>query len=51
MATSSGQGVLSVMLLQDVAAIPILAFVPLLAAGDGAAHEGGGWWARPRPPA
>ena len=43
MATSSGQGVLSVMLLQDVAAIPILAFVPLLA-GAGAAHEGGGWW-------
>ncbi len=43
MATNSGQGVLSVMLLQDVAAIPILAFVPLLAAA-GAAHEGGGWW-------
>jgi glutathione-regulated potassium-efflux system ancillary protein KefC len=43
MATGSGQGVLSVMLLQDVAAIPILAFVPLLAA-SGAAHDGGGWW-------
>ncbi len=43
MATNSGQGVLSVMLLQDVAAIPILAFVPLLAAA-GAAQEGGGWW-------
>ena len=46
-ATTSGQGVLSVALLQDVAAIPILALVPLLglagaaAAGDdGAIH---GW--------
>lgn len=43
MATSSGQGVLAVMLLQDVAAIPILAFVPLLASAAGAAHDGGGW--------
>ena len=42
MATSSGQGVLSVMLLQDVAAIPILALLPLLA-GAGAQAEGGGW--------
>jgi glutathione-regulated potassium-efflux system ancillary protein KefC len=42
MATTSGQSVLSVMLLQDVAAIPILAFVPLLAAGG--AHESGGGW-------
>lgn len=40
MATTSGQSVLSVMLLQDIAAIPILALVPLLAAG--AAHAGGG---------
>ncbi len=42
-ATSSGRGVLAVMLLQDVAAIPILAFVPLLAGAAGAAHDGGGW--------
>ena len=35
MATSSGQSVLSVALLQDVAAIPILALVPLLAAAAG----------------
>ena len=42
MATRSGQSVLSVMLLQDVAAIPILAFVPLLAAAG--AHEAGGGW-------
>lgn len=43
MATTSGQGVLSVMLLQDVAAIPILAFVPLLAVA-GAQEAGSGWW-------
>ncbi|CAD5372384.1 potassium:proton antiporter [Rubrivivax sp. A210] len=42
MSTQAGQSVLSVALLQDVAAIPILAIVPLLAAG-GAAHAGGGW--------
>ena len=42
LATRSGQGVLSVMLLQDVAAIPILAFVPLLA-GTGTAQSGEGW--------
>ncbi|WP_341890229.1 glutathione-regulated potassium-efflux system protein KefC [Variovorax sp. YR752] len=42
MATTSGQSVLSVMLLQDVAAIPILAFVPLLAAG-GVHASGSGW--------
>ena len=41
MATPAGQSVLSVMLLQDVAAIPILALVPLLAIGGDAA--GGGW--------
>lgn len=40
MNTTAGQSVLSVMLLQDIAAIPILALVPLLAAG--AAHAGGG---------
>jgi glutathione-regulated potassium-efflux system ancillary protein KefC len=38
--TTAGQSLLSVMLLQDVAAIPILAFVPLLAGG---AHADGGW--------
>ncbi|MFM8900253.1 MAG: cation:proton antiporter, partial [Burkholderiales bacterium] len=43
MATSSGQSVLSVALLQDVAAIPILALLPLLAVSD--VHtSGGGWW-------
>ena len=42
MATSSGQSVLSVALLQDVAAIPILALVPLLAVAGGVhAQEGG----------
>jgi len=42
MPTRSGQSVLSVMLLQDVAAIPILAFVPLLAV-SGVHAEGDGW--------
>lgn len=42
MATTSGQSILSVALLQDVAAIPILAWVPLLA-GASAAHAGSGW--------
>jgi len=46
MATRSGQSVLSVALLQDIAAIPILALVPLLAVGQAAASEpGAGWWA------
>jgi glutathione-regulated potassium-efflux system ancillary protein KefC len=40
--TTSGQSLLSVMLLQDVAAIPILAFVPLLVVTGGHA-DGGGW--------
>lgn len=45
MGTTSGQSVLSVALLQDVAAIPILALIPLLVVGAGAGHaEGGGWW-------
>ncbi|NRF68085.1 glutathione-regulated potassium-efflux system protein KefC [Aquincola sp. S2] len=35
MATAGGQGVLSTALLQDIAAIPILAIVPLLAIGPG----------------
>ncbi|MDE2145501.1 MAG: glutathione-regulated potassium-efflux system protein KefC [Burkholderiales bacterium] len=42
MATTAGQSVLSVALLQDIAAIPILAGVPLLGAA-GAAGGGGGW--------
>jgi glutathione-regulated potassium-efflux system ancillary protein KefC len=45
MATSAGQSVLSVALLQDIAAIPILAIVPLLAL-SGPADSGGdsnGW--------
>ncbi len=42
MATPAGQNVLSVMLLQDIAAIPILAVLPLLAAGAHA-DSGGGW--------
>jgi len=41
MGTSGGQSVLSVALLQDIAAIPILAIVPLL--GVAQAHEAGGW--------
>ena len=49
MATRSGQSVLSVALLQDIAAIPVLALVPLLAVGAGvgagAAHaEAGSAW-------
>jgi len=42
MATTSGQSILSVALLQDVAAIPILALVPLLAA-SGVRAGGDGW--------
>jgi glutathione-regulated potassium-efflux system ancillary protein KefC len=44
MATSSGQSILSVALFQDMAAIPILALLPLLALGgaDAAAQQGGG---------
>ena len=45
MATTSGQSVLSVALLQDIAAIPILALVPLLGRRAGAeqATTAGGW--------
>jgi glutathione-regulated potassium-efflux system ancillary protein KefC len=42
MNTSSGQSVLSVALLQDVAAIPILALLPLLATAH-AQSDGNGW--------
>ncbi|HSI58783.1 MAG TPA: glutathione-regulated potassium-efflux system protein KefC [Ideonella sp.] len=47
MSTSSGQTILSVSLLQDIAAIPVLALVPLLAiSADGSAHaaHGGSAW-------
>jgi glutathione-regulated potassium-efflux system ancillary protein KefC len=44
MATRSGQSVLSVALLQDIAAIPILALVPLLAVGHAAAGDAGAGW-------
>ena len=40
--TRSGQRMLGVLLLQDVAAIPILAMIPLLALG--VTHAGGGGW-------
>lgn len=43
MPTTSGRSMLSVLLLQDVAAIPILALLPLLAVGVHA--EGNGWLA------
>ncbi len=44
MATTSGQSVLSVALLQDVAAIPILALIPLLVASGASNGEAAGWW-------
>ncbi len=43
MATTSGQGVLSVALMQDIAAIPILALIPLLDGDAGTPHGGAGW--------
>jgi glutathione-regulated potassium-efflux system ancillary protein KefC len=45
MATRAGQSVLSVALLQDIAAIPILAIVPLLASTGATAQDGNGWLA------
>jgi glutathione-regulated potassium-efflux system ancillary protein KefC len=46
MATTSGQSVLSVALLQDVAAIPILALIPLLATqATPHADDAAVWWA------
>jgi glutathione-regulated potassium-efflux system ancillary protein KefC len=44
MATTSGEAILSVSLLQDIATIPILALLPFLAAEAGAAGSGGGGW-------
>jgi glutathione-regulated potassium-efflux system ancillary protein KefC len=43
MATHAGQGVLSVALLQDIAAIPILAVIPLLVAGGAVDDASTGW--------
>ena len=42
MATTSGESVLSVSLLQDIAAIPILALLPFLAVAA-STSDGGGW--------
>jgi len=42
MSTTSGQSILSVALLQDIAAIPILALVPFLAVAT-VTSQGGGW--------
>ncbi len=44
MSTTSGQSVLSVALLQDVAAIPILALIPLMVVGAGEGNGGGAGW-------
>jgi glutathione-regulated potassium-efflux system ancillary protein KefC len=41
--TSSGQSGFSILLFQDVAAIPILALLPLLAGGSGADRSDSGW--------
>jgi glutathione-regulated potassium-efflux system ancillary protein KefC len=43
MNTTAGSSVLSVALLQDMAAIPILAIVPLLVVDGTAGTDGGGW--------
>jgi glutathione-regulated potassium-efflux system ancillary protein KefC len=44
LATTAGESILSVSLLQDIAAIPILALVPFLAPQAGAAGSAGGGW-------
>ncbi|MEO8310797.1 MAG: glutathione-regulated potassium-efflux system protein KefC [Caldimonas sp.] len=44
MATTSGESILSVALLQDIAAIPILALLPFLALGVGGEGGAGGGW-------
>ena len=41
--TTSGESILSVSLLQDIAAIPILALLPFLAVAAGGHGDGGGW--------
>ena len=43
MATTSGEAILSVSLLQDIAAIPILALLPFLALTATEGTDGGGW--------
>jgi glutathione-regulated potassium-efflux system ancillary protein KefC len=43
MRTDSGQAGFSILLFQDVAAIPILALLPLLATGADTAHAASGW--------
>ena len=47
MPTTSGRSALSVLLLQDVAAIPVLALLPLLAVSEVHA-QGSGWWGAAR---
>jgi glutathione-regulated potassium-efflux system ancillary protein KefC len=42
--TTSGESILSVSLLQDIAAIPILALLPFLAVAAGAGGSDGGGW-------
>jgi glutathione-regulated potassium-efflux system ancillary protein KefC len=43
MSTTAGESILSVALLQDIAAIPILALLPLLAVATAGQEAGGGW--------
>ncbi len=43
MATTAGESILSVSLLQDIAAIPILALVPFLVLGSGHEASSSGW--------
>ena len=47
MATTAGESILSVSLLQDIAAIPILALVPFLVLGSGHEGAGGSGWLGP----
>ncbi len=43
MATTSGESILSVSLLQDIATIPIIALLPFLVIGSGHEDSGSGW--------
>ncbi len=47
MATTSGESILSVSLLQDIATIPILALLPFLVMGSGHEGAGGSGWLGP----